>query len=130
MKKTIVMLLLCRRVIADLLVKSVERSVNVQAFGIYDYKNAVNAAAARRPNLALIEIPEKYGTPAQDTLAICDGIKGATPECKIVLLCPETDKESVSACVEAKKQNKVEDFLFYDSGVDYLVSKLEALYPE
>jgi len=130
MKKTIVMLLLCRRVIADLLITSLERNSDVEAFGVYDYKNAVNAAASRKPNIALAEIPETQGTPARDILEICDGIKSVTPECKIVLLCPEHDKESVSSCVEAKKQGKVEDFLFYDSGVDYLVSKLEALYPD
>jgi len=130
MRKTIVMLLLCRRVIADLLIKSLERNEEVEAFGIYDYKNAVHAAMSRRPNIALVEIPEKHGTPAQDTLEICVAIKKELCECKIVLLCPEQDKESINACVEAKKQGKVEDFLFYDSGVEYLVSKLEALYPE
>ena len=128
MEKTIVMLLLCRRVIADLLITSLEKNGNVHAFGVYDYKNAVNTTASRKPNIALVEIPERHGTPARDTLEICDGIKGARPECKIVLLCPERDKESVNVCVEAKKQGKIEDFLFYDSGVDYLVSKLEALY--
>jgi len=130
MNKTIVMLLLCRRVIADLLIKTIERNGDVEAFGVYDYRNAVNTAISRKPDIALLEIPEKHGTPAQETLEICDGIKAAIPECKIVLLCPEQDKESVNSCVEAKKQGKVEDFLFYDSGVDYLVSKLEALYPE
>ena len=130
MKNSIVMLLLCRRVIADLLIKSIERNGDVDAFGIYDYKNAVNAAASRKPDIALIEIPEKQGTPAHDVLVIGEGIKSASPSCKIVLLCPEQDKESVSACVEAKKQGRIEDFLFFDSGVDYLVSKLEALYPE
>jgi len=130
MKEPIVMLLLCRRVIADLLIKSIGRKDSVRAFGVYDYKNAANTAASRKPDIALVEIPEKQGTPALDTLEICDGIKSASPECKIVLLCPEQDRESVAACVEAKKQGRVEDFLFYDSGVDYLVSKLEALYPE
>ena len=128
MSKTIVMLLLCRRVIADLLIKTIERNNDVEAFGVYDYKNAVTSAAARKPDIALVEIPEKHGTPALDTLEICEGIKAICPGCKIVLLCPEQDKDSVSASVEAKKQGKIEDFLFYDSGVDYLVSKLEALY--
>jgi len=29
--------------------------------------------------------------------------------------------------VKAKQQTQIDDFLFYDSTVDYLVSKLEAL---
>ena len=130
MEKTIVMLVLCRRVIADLLIKSLERKGNVHAFGIYDYKNAVMTAESRKPSVALIEIPERHGAPAQEMLIISEGIKEKSPGCKVVLLCPEQDKNSVNISVEAKKQGKVEDFLFYDSGVDYLVSKLEALYPE
>ena len=124
------MLLLCRRVIADLLINSIEMNGGVEAFGIYDYNNAAHSAAARKPDIALVEIPEKHGTPAIDTLEICEEIKEISPGCKIVLLCPEQDRGSVNECVKAKKQGKVEDYLFYDSGVDYLVSKLEALTPE
>ena len=130
MEKAIVMLLLCRRVIADLLIESIEKNGDVEALGIYDYNNAVDFAAACNPDIALVEIPEKHGTPALDTLDICQNIKETNPDCKIVLLCPEQDNKSVTMCVEAKKQGKVEDFLFYDSGINYLVSKLEALYPD
>ena len=130
MRKTIVMLLLCRRVIADLLINSIERNGDVEAFGVYDFKNAVHSAAVRKPDIALVEIPEKNGDPALETLIVCSGIKNICPACKIVLLCPEQDKISVNECVKAKKQGKVEDYLFYDSGVDYLVSKLESLYPD
>jgi len=130
MKKNTVMLLLCRRVIADLLIESIEKNGGVVAFGVYNYENAVTSAAVYMPDIVLVEIPENYGTPALDTLEICENVKDTSPGCKIVLLCPEQDKKSVHICVEAKKQGKVEDFLFYDSGVDYLVSKLEALYPD
>ena len=84
MEKTIVMLLLCRRVIADLLIESIEKNGNVDALGIYDYDSAVNFAAACCPDIALVEIPEKHGTPALDTLDICHNIKGTSPGCKIV----------------------------------------------
>lgn len=130
MKKTVVMLLLCRRVIADLLIRAIEKQDEAKAFGIYDYKNAVPAAMSRLPDIALVEVPEQYGTSAQDTLALCEEIKAARPGCKIVILCPENDKAGVGACVEAKRAGKIEDYLFYDSGVDYLVSKLRSLYPD
>jgi DNA-binding NarL/FixJ family response regulator len=130
MKKTIVMLMLCRRVIADLLISVIEKQGGVEAFGEYIYKNAVTTAISRKPDIALVEIPEQYGNPADDTFIVSEGIKEASPGCKIVMLCPEKDKASVNACTEAKKAGKIEDFLFYDSSVDYLVSKLEALYPD
>ena len=129
MKTKTVMLVLCRRVIADLLVKAVSNRAGLDAFGLYDYNNAGTTALARKPNLALVEIPERYGTPALDTLDVCDEIKKASPECKIVLLCPEQDKESVNVCIDVKKRGEIADFLFYDSSVEYLASKLESLLP-
>ena len=128
MNKKIVMLVLCRRVIADLLIKSIGKRPNMEAFGIYDYKTAETTALARQPNIALVEIPEKFGFPALEALDVCEKIRKSSPGCKIVLLCPEQDKESVDTCIEVKKKGEIEDFLFYDSSVDYLVSKLEALY--
>ena len=127
--KKVVMLVLGRKVIADLLIQSVGRRANMEPFGIYDYKNAGTAALSRKPYLALVEIPEKYGFPALDTLNVCGEIKKESPGCKIVLLCPEQDKESVDVCIDAKKRGEIEDFLFYDSSADYLASKLESLCP-
>ena len=127
--KKVVMLVLGRKVIADLLIKAIGKQSNMEAFGIYDYKNAGITALSRKPYLALVEIPEKHGFPALDTLNVCGEIKKSSPDCKIVLLCPEQDKESVDACIDAKKRDEIEDFLFYDSSVDYLASKLESLCP-
>jgi DNA-binding NarL/FixJ family response regulator len=124
------MLMLCRRVIADLLISAIEKQDGVEAFGEYIYKNAMIAAISRKPDIALVEIPEQYGCPADDTLIVSEKIMEASPGCKIVMLCPERDEASVNACIEAKKTGKIEDFLFYDSSVDYLVSKLASLYPE
>ena len=129
MNRPIVMLVLCRRVIADLLIRAVEKKGVMEAFGIYNYENAVDTAASRRPDIALVEIPEQYDNSAKDTLMICDGIKEASPGCKITILCPEKDEAGVNACVEAKQAGRIEDYFFYDSGVDYLVSKLKALLP-
>ena len=123
------MMVLCRRVIADLLINVIGKRANMEAFGVYDYKNAGSEAMLRHPCLALVEIPEKYGFPALDTLDVCGEIKKSSPGCKIVLLCPENDRESVETCVEVKKRDEIDDFLFYDSSVEYLASKLEALCP-
>jgi DNA-binding NarL/FixJ family response regulator len=129
MNKPIIMLLLCRRVIADLLIRAIEKKGVMEAFGIYDYKNAVDTALSRHPDIALVEIPEQYGSSAQNTLLLCGAIKAASPGCKIAILCPEKDEAGVNACIEAKQAGRIEDYFFYDSGVDYLVSKLQALLP-
>ena len=123
------MLVLCRKIIAEALIKALENNRDMEAFGVYDYKNAGMTARSRKPHLALVEIPERYGSPALETLDVCDEIKKASPGCKIILLCPERDKESVGVCIDVKKRGEIDDFIFYEAGVDYLASKLEALLP-
>ena len=123
----IVILVLCRRVIANLLAEALEKHAHMVVYAEYDYKNVKSTAMVRHPNIALVEIPERSGTPALDALAVCNEILEASPGCKIMLLCPENDKGSVNVCVKAKQQAQIDDFLFYDSTVDYLVSKLEAM---
>ncbi|MDR0490884.1 MAG: hypothetical protein LBH28_06540 [Oscillospiraceae bacterium] len=128
-KKNIVMLLMCRRAIAGQLADAIGKRKYMEAHCAYDYRRAGSFAEIRRPNIALVEIPEKFGYPAVETLDICGEIKIASPGCKVILLCPVHDKESVYICTEAKKQGEIEDFLFYNSSVENLVTKLESLLP-
>ena len=128
MNKKAVMLVLCqRRIVAEALVGYIERSSNLSAFVVRKFTDAADIAKVRLPVLALVEIPERYGSPALDTLDVCEEIKKASPGCKIVLLCPEQDKESVDICIDERWRGSIEDFLFYDSSMDYLASKLKAL---
>ena len=123
------MLVLCRRVIAGLLKESIEKKKRMKTVSVYDYKRAGSEAMLHCPDIALVEIPEKYGFPAAETLAVCEEIKKASAGCRIVLLCPEQDSESVYICTEEKKRGGIADFLFYDSTVEYLIAKLDALLP-
>jgi len=123
----VIMLVLNRRFIGGLLKKYIDECPGMSAFTEYDYNNAIFNAAKNKPNISLVEIPERHGTPAADTLRLCREIKEASHMCKIILLCPEIDEISVRECVRAKQQGDIEDFLFYDSTTQYLISKLEAM---
>ena len=127
MKNNMVMMVLCRRFIGDLLMEAFKKRGYSKTISIYEFKRAKNAALVYNPAVALIEIPERHGEPALEALAVCEDIKEASPGCKVMLMCPEIDEKSVESCIEAKKDNKIEDFLFYDSSIDYLVSKLKSM---
>ena len=122
--KRIVMLVLCRKVISGLLIEAIKSRTDMDAFGLYEFNKAKGMAMMRQPNIALVEIPENRGHPARDALDVCGDIQEASPGCKIMLICPENDEESVKACIEAVKEERISDYLFYDLSVDYLVSKL------
>jgi len=127
MEKKTVLLVLCRRVIADLMIEKINQRPKLKAHGIYSYREAMSAAKTYKPHIALVEIPEAQGEPAKEAFQVCMVIKEQCPDCKIVLLCPENDDQSVEFCVETKNRGDIEAFLFYESSPKYLVSQLEAL---
>ena len=129
MNKNTVMLVLCRRVIAGLLIEAIQKRIDMEAFGLYEFDKAKNMAMLRQPKIALVEIPERHGPSARCALDVCEDIRDASPGCKIILICPENDEKSVEATLKAKKEGEIDDFLFYDLSVDYLIAKLESLLP-
>ena len=129
MEKKVVMLVLCRKVLAKLFIEHIKNNSQMEAFGVYRFNEVKNSAIIYQPVIALVEIPEKHGDPFQETFGVCGDIREICPECKIMLMCPEQDKRSVDFCVEAKKTGKIEDYVFYDTTPEYLTSKLEALCP-
>jgi len=129
MEKKNVILVLCRKVIAKLFIEHIKNNTQMEAFGVFRFDEAKNKALIHNPTLALVEIPERHGDPAQEAFDVCDDIREACPGCRVMLMCSEQDKKSVDACVEAKKKGMIEDYVFYDTSPEYLTSKLEALLP-
>ena len=125
MKK--VMLVMYRKFIAQNLVKSMTDNSRFEFFTEYNYKNAPAAANFFEPSLALVEIPESESGQAMDYIAVCAKIKKAAPRCKLMLFFSENSPESKSAAIAAKRLGELDDFVFFDTSWNYLVSKIEAL---
>jgi response regulator RpfG family c-di-GMP phosphodiesterase len=101
----------------------------MEPYGIYRYNEVKDAALTYLPILALVEVPEKCGNPAQEAFEACDCIRESSPGCRVMLMCPENDRKSVDACEDAKQSGRIEDYVFYDSSPEYLTSKLKAMLP-
>ena len=140
-----IILALCRKLISNMLKDTIEKRYGTMVVAEYHYESAYSAAAAFQPSLAVVEIPERKTasvqgakaknaeadvTEAFDLLKVCHDISDGCPGCKIILICPEKDTESVNECVEAKQRGYIDEFLFFDATSDYLVSKIEALIGE
>ena len=50
-------------------------------------------------------------------------------KCMLLLMCPEQDENSITRVVEAKRKKRIDDFVFYDVTIEYLISKLISMYP-
>jgi len=123
------LLVLCRRVIAELVTEYMESNTNMKAHCVYRYDEARLMVSILQPIVALVEVPERHGDPVLDAFDLYDFIKEECPDCKILLMVSEQDKKGVAACVEAKQKGRIEDFIFYNASVQYMTAKLEAMLP-
>ena len=144
-KQKTVILALCRKLISNLIKETIEKRPGMEVIVGDGYEYVDVIAETHKPCLAVVEIPERKATSEQgdkaqsteaqatktlDIIKICDEIRDGSPGCKIILICPEKDTESVNECVEAKQQGHIDEFLFFDATTDYLISKIEALIVE
>ena len=119
--QTIVLIML-RQAVAQGLFHKLNAISNVRAFYESDYEKAKDAIHYNAADVVLIEVAETGEYDVPYCLALCAKVRATN--CKILLLCPEQDEASIAAVVEAKQNELIEDFMFYDASLDYLVSKL------
>ena len=100
------------------------------ALQLYFEPDYVNADAAIRGHLAqgaLVEIGEDGPHTADYCLALCRWLREAVSGCKLIVMCPESQPQAVEQVVAAKRGGQIDDFVFYDVSLDYLVACLQAL---
>ncbi|MEA5003600.1 MAG: hypothetical protein VB081_08885 [Christensenella sp.] len=122
-----VLLILNRRILGDTLIKTMKDSPQFQLHTEYEYNNAVSAARTIQPAVAVLELSNSGEWTIEKCIALCDRLKEACFGVKILVLCPEGNKEACNSTVTAVQAGRVDDFVFYDSSRKYLISKLESM---
>ena len=118
-----VLLVMKRRVLAEAIMQETQSALLFRAE--YRSENAPIAAETFAADVVLLEIPER--TPRAQSAALCDAIKRQRPETRILLLCPENDPDACRVTIEAVREKRADDFVFYDTSIRFLLSKLEML---
>ena len=113
-----------RQAVAQGLIHRLEGISDVRVFYEGDYSKAEGLINPNAADIALIEVAETGVYDVLYCLDLCTRLRKTIPSCKLILLCPEQDEADVSAIVEAKQKGNIEDFIFYDASLDYLVFKL------
>ena len=123
-----VLLVMKRKMLSDALIGQYAGDSRFELVAARNYSTATLTAESLFPDITVVEIPESgpWNSPER-CFAICDTIRRQFPNCKQVILCNEDDTASYNAVIKAKQEKRIDDFLFYDSSVRYLFSKLEAL---
>ena len=123
-----ILLVMNRKMLSDALIDQAAGFSRFELIAARNYSTAALTAESCLPEITILEIPESGSwKSAEKCLEICDAISKQLPNCKQVIICNENDMDSCNAAIQAKQENRIDDFLFYDSSVHYLFSKLESL---
>jgi hypothetical protein len=107
---------------AEKIKSKLRKTLNASVVYESDYVLAEDNARVEGTDVVLIEIAETGKYDVDYCLGLCSRLSGR--RIKLMLLCPEQDESVVSAVINAKRQGLIDDFMFYDASVDYIVSKL------
>ena len=120
-------LVMKRASLAQGLMKKLRADFELQLFYEPDYASADLAVHRHRADAALLEITESDVCDADYCLGLCGWLREVTPWCRLLIMCPETDSEAVHKVIKARRKHLIDDFVFYDASMDYIVTVLRAL---
>ena len=122
-----VLLIMRRASLAQGLMVKVQDTPGIQLCYEPDYANADVAIRSHLATGALLEVAEDGAQDIGYCLALCAWLREVTPHCRLMLMCPEGQTETVHRAIEAKRKGEIDDFVFYDVSLDYLAASLQSL---
>jgi len=77
-------------------------------------------------DVAVIEMIEEASVESGVILSLCKQLRTMDPGCQILLLVPQDSKNNREIAMKAVNTNIVDDYVFLDASLDYLLAKLLA----
>lgn len=118
-----VLLLINRQPVAQSMMCKMGDSSEVDIIYNQDYTQAEDIVVNCSVDTVLMEIAESGTHDACFCLSLCLRLRKIRPRLKLLILCSEQDDTCVEAVIEARRDGRIDDFLFFDATTDYIVSK-------
>ena len=117
------------RVLAQSLVAAIKHYPDLafDSFLLLDGGQAVLDAEILNIDVAVIDVIEGATDETRTISALCGALRRVTPSCRLLLLLSQDDRAGRDMAIEAVKSKTADDFVFYDTSLDYLLAKLIAL---
>lgn len=119
-----IVLIMRRRPVAQAFMDRLAGNTDISVACEREYARAERVIFEHNARVALIEVAESGEYGAAYCMALCERLRAAAPTCKLVLLCPEQNEPGVLQAVRAKRDGRIDDFVFYDASLEYVASKL------
>lgn len=100
-----------------------KQEASFQIFSMLDYRQAELDAQVLGIGVAIVDGNQEIGT----ALQLCGQLRTSVPRCRILFIVGQQSRADMEIAVAAKKAGRIDDFLFYDSSLDYLIAKLSSM---
>ena len=98
-----------------------------EPYVLLSHEQAVIDAEIFEIDVAVIEMIAEPPAEAESILSLCIELRKTNPDCQILLLVPQDSIYGRDIAMKAVNNKTVDDYVFLDTSLDYLLAKLLAL---
>ncbi|NLB21093.1 MAG: hypothetical protein GX829_09820 [Clostridium sp.] len=77
-------------------------------------------------DMALLDERNSVDQDKAISFLLCERIYNMHPNCQILLMISQADNLNRAIAIDAKKNQTIDDFIFYDASLRYLLAKLNS----
>ena len=117
------------RVLAQSLATLIKNNPDLpfEPYTFHNLEQAAIDAEIFQIDAAVIEMTTETSEETGATSKLCTNLRKTSPDCQILLLVPQDSKSNRDEAMKAVNTKAVDDFVFLDTSLDYLLAKLLAL---
>ena len=97
--------------------------LELELIPLQNLNQAVLDADVLQIDIAVVDILCCTKGDIEQARALCQNLRSQLPECKIMILVSQENELGKRAAMNAKKRMLIDDFIFYDTSLDYLITK-------
>ncbi len=101
--------------------------LNFDFYLFLNYQQAILDAQVFEINVALIDVTGCEASEKKTPFKFLEALHKSLPNCHLMLLVSQEDTKCRELAEHAKKNKLIEDFVFYDASLQYLMAKLESI---
>ena len=77
-------------------------------------------------DVAVVDMTVDTSEETNSILSFCEAKRNESADCHLMLMVSQNDKAGREKAIDAMKRRAIDDFVFYDTSLDYLLAKLIA----
>ena len=116
------------KVLAQSLLAAIDArsELGFELFVLLNPSQAILDIEVLKINTAVIDILDGTIIETETALSFCKKLRKANPDCRLLLLLSQDDKIGKKMVINAIRNCIADDFVFYDTSLEYLFAKLSA----